>query len=89
MTAWPIAWTSSSKRCLSALPEKIAHAALELIYGPLASDPHRIGKQLRFELQGLHVARRGDYRVVYEIDEDAHRIIIHFVHHRRDAYRPR
>jgi mRNA interferase RelE/StbE len=89
VTTWPIAWTPSSKRCLSALPDKIALAALELIYGPLARDPHRIGKHLRFELQGLHVARRGDYRVIYEINEDAQCIIIHFVHHRRDAYRPR
>jgi len=40
-------------------------------------------------LEGAHSARRGDYRVIYEIDEDEHRVYILFVEHRSDVYRPR
>ncbi|MEA2011028.1 MAG: type II toxin-antitoxin system RelE/ParE family toxin, partial [Actinomycetota bacterium] len=34
-------------------------------------------------------ARRGDYRIIYEIFEDDQLVLIHRVQHRGDAYRPR
>ena len=58
-----IAWTPTAKRALSRLPEKVAAAAVEFIYGALAQNPHRVGKPLRRELEGLHNARRGDFRI--------------------------
>ena len=81
--------TPEARRHLDRLPEKIRHAALALIHGALADDPHRVGKPLAGELQGLWSARRSDYRVIYEIDDNAHAITIHRVQHRRDAYRSR
>ncbi|WP_072041939.1 type II toxin-antitoxin system RelE family toxin [Nigerium massiliense] len=79
-----IAWTPTAKRALQKLPEKVATAAVEFIYGPLADNPRRVGKALRFELEGLHSARRGDYRTIYRIDD---RVTIVGVVHRSDAYR--
>ena len=35
-------------------------------------------------LYRLHV---GDYRIVYEVDVDAQQVLIHYVRHRREAYR--
>jgi mRNA-degrading endonuclease RelE of RelBE toxin-antitoxin system len=70
------------------LPEKVATAAVEFIYGSLAENPHRVGKPLRFELEGLHSARRGDYRVVYEIAAAQELITIIAIQHRADVYRP-
>lgn len=81
---YAIAWTPTSKRALQRLPEKVATAAVEFIYGTLASNPQRVGKPLRFDLDGLHSARRGDYRIIYRIDE---RITIVAIEHRADAYR--
>ena len=37
---------------------------------------------LRFELEGKHSANRGDYRVIYEIDEAAHAVLILAIDHR-------
>jgi mRNA-degrading endonuclease RelE of RelBE toxin-antitoxin system len=37
----------------------------------------------------LHSARRGDYRIIYEIFEEEQVVLIHRVQHRRDVYRPR
>ena len=71
------------------MPEKVATAAVEFIYGSLAENPQRVGKPLRFEFEGLHSARRGDYRVVYEIDPAAELITIIAIQHRADVYRPR
>jgi mRNA interferase RelE/StbE len=70
-----------------ALPPAAAAAAWELISGALANDPWRVGKPLHGPYAGLHVARRGTYRVIYKIDEDKHTIEIHAIKHRADAYR--
>lgn len=81
--------TPEGLRQLERLPEKIASAALELVFGPLSEAPRRVGKPLVGELQGLWSARRGDYRVVYEIDDGRRAVLIHRVQHRGTAYRPR
>jgi mRNA interferase RelE/StbE len=84
-----IARTAASRRALSTLPEKVGTAVVELCYGPLADNPARLGKPLRFELEGLHCARRGDYRVIYRIDLGMHHVEIVAIEHRSDAYRRR
>ena len=71
------------------LPDKTAGAAIEFVYGPLAENPHQLGRALRWELEGLHSARRGDYRIVYRIDEHRRTAIIAAIAHRADIYRPR
>jgi hypothetical protein len=38
-----VEWASSAKRALPKLPEKVAAAAIEFIYGPLAESPTRVG----------------------------------------------
>jgi len=83
-----IAWTAAARRALTRLPEKVAAAAVEFLYGSLAANPHRVGRPLRFELAGLHSARRGDYRVIYRIDAERHRVDVLAIEHRADIYRP-
>jgi hypothetical protein len=41
------------------LPESVAAAVWRFINGPLLDNPHRVGKPLRFQLEGYHAARRG------------------------------
>ena len=84
-----INWAASALRSLDRLPEKAATACVEFVYGGLAEDPHRVGKALRFEMGGLRSAGRGDFRVIYEIDNAAQRITIVAIAHRSDVYRPR
>ena len=79
-----IAWTPTAKRALQRLPEKVATAAVEFIYGTLAGNPQRVGKALRLDLEGLHSARRGDYRIIYRIGD---LVTIVAIEHRADAYR--
>lgn len=71
------------------LPEKAASAAVEFCFGPLASNPRRVGKPLTRELAGQHVARRGEYRVIYRVDDNDGVVYVLGVEHRRDAYRSR
>jgi len=58
------------------------------VYGSLAANPDRVGRPL-LSMAGLHSARRGDYRVVYRIDDQARRADVVAIEHRSDAYRPR
>jgi len=74
---------------MARLPEKVATAAVEFLYGSLAANPHRVGKPLKLGLAGLHSARRGDYRVIYRIDDEHRRVHVVAIEHRSDIYRPR
>jgi mRNA-degrading endonuclease RelE of RelBE toxin-antitoxin system len=71
------------------LPEAIAAAVIDLVTGPLIENPRRVGRALRNELAGVHSARRGTYRVLYRIDDDATEVIVLRVEHRGDVYRRR
>ena len=84
-----IAWATPARRALTRLPEKVATAAVEFLYGSLAANPHRVGRPLRLGLSGLHSARRGDYRVIYRIDDDLRQVTVLAIEHRSDIYRPR
>ncbi len=88
-TAFAIAWTAAARRALTGLPEKVATAVVEFVYGSLASNPYRVGKPLKLGLGGLHSARRGDYRVIYRIDDHQPLVTIMAIEHRSDVYRPR
>lgn len=82
-----VAITATAARDLQRLPEKIAAACVEFVFGPLLNNPHRLGKPLRNNLEGLHSARRGDYRVVYAIDDGHHRVEIIHIARRSASYR--
>ena len=69
------------------LPEKVASAVIEFVDGPLAGNPSRVGRPLRFELEGVYSAHRGDYRVVYRIDDRRRRVQVLAIGHRADLYR--
>ncbi|MEO6955940.1 MAG: type II toxin-antitoxin system RelE/ParE family toxin [Antricoccus sp.] len=79
--------TARAARDLQRLPDKIATACVEFIFGPLAANPHRVGKPLRAELEGSHSARRGDYRVVYAIRDATHLVEVEHIDRRSDVYR--
>jgi len=84
-----IEWARPAQRALARLPEKVATAAIEFIYGPLAENPQRVGHALRFEPEGLHSARRGDHRIVYRIDDRHRVVIVEAIEHRADVYHRR
>ena len=86
---YAIAWTAPARRALERLPEKVATAVVEFLYGSLATSPHRVGKPLKLGLEGMHSARRGDYRVIYRIDDHRRQVHIVAIEHRSDIYRPR
>lgn len=72
------------------LPEEVAAAAVEFVTGPLLANPQRVGRPLGEELAGIYSARLGrNWRVLYEIDETKHAVIVLDIRPRSTAYRPR
>jgi mRNA interferase RelE/StbE len=69
------------------LPLDVAIAATETIQHGIAVNPAPAGKPLDEPFDGYYSARRGTYRITYQIDEAKHVVEIHSIRHRRDAYR--
>ncbi len=71
------------------LPEAVTTAAFEFIVGPLLDNPLRVGKRLRSPLDDRYSARRGTYRIIYQVDDQIRRVTVLGVFARSDAYRNR
>ncbi len=77
----------AARRLTEQLPEAVAAACVEFLYGPLAESSHRVGDPLRKPFEGYWRARRGQYRVRYTIDDSSQTVQVVDISHRRDAYR--
>lgn len=86
--AYEVEFAGSARRDLRGVPARIVPAIIEFVYGDLSRQPRRVGKPLQRELTGLWSARRGPYRILYEIVEDRLVILVIHVDHRADIYRP-
>ena len=88
-TPWDLVVAVPARRAIDRLPEKVALAVIDYLVGPLLESPQRVGKSLRGDLTGLHSARVGAYRIVYQIDEASRTVRVIYIDHRADIYRPR
>jgi len=77
-----------ARRQFDRLPLSVAAAVLETL-DAIAEDPKRLGKRLVLDHEGRWSARRGPYRIIYELLEDEHVVRVVAIGHRRDVYRPR
>lgn len=83
---YEVVLSPGARRALSEeLPEAVAAACFAFITGPLAENPRRVGKPLRNALAGTYSARRGEFRVIYDIDDNKIRVEVISIRHRRDA----
>lgn len=78
---------TAARQLTEQLPESVATACVEFLYGPLADNPHRVGAPLRKPFEGHWRARRGQYRVRYTIEDDIHTVHVLDISHRRESYR--
>lgn len=87
--SWTLVLATSAERSLERLPQKVAAATVEFMLGPLIEDPRRVGHPLRRELAGLWSARKGAYRIIYELNDPEHEVQVVRIDHRSDVYRRR
>ena len=87
--AYRLVVAATAERSLTRLPESVAGAIVEFTTATLVGAPRRVGHPLQPELAGLWAARRGPYRVVYEIDDEEATVTVLRIDHRGDVYRRR
>ena len=85
---WHVDFSLSAQRDLNQVSARVGPSLLEFIYSGIAENPQRRGKALRGEMDGVWSARRGDYRVLYRIDEAGRTVQVLRVAGRGIAYRP-
>ncbi len=85
---WRVEFSPGAIRGLERIPPKAAAAIVEFSTRTLPENPERMSKPLRGELEGLRSARRGDYRVIFELDPGTRSLLVIRVAHRADVYRP-
>lgn len=86
-TPYDVHLSRSARRALEQnLPSAVAFAAWAFINGPLRDNPRRVGKPLRLPFEGTWAARRGSYRIRYEIDEAKRIVRVLDIAGRADAY---
>jgi mRNA interferase RelE/StbE len=84
---YQIRFQPAARRAISQrLPEAVSAAVLKFCDAALAVNPHRVGKPLFGPLAGCHGARRGTYRTVYRIEEDARTVHVLDIDHRSGIY---
>lgn len=86
--AYDVEITRPARRQLQRLPPRVIVALVEFITTTLPENPARMSKMLTGELAEMRSARRGDYRVLFVIDESKRKISVVRVGHRSDVYRP-
>lgn len=77
-----------ARRQFDQLPITVAAAVLETL-DAIAGNPSRLGKRLALEHEGRWSARRGPYRIIYEVLADERTVRVVAIGHRGDVYRPR
>ncbi len=66
-----------------ALAKKIARCFEQLEQNPRS---HPNIKALKGDLAGFYRYRIGDYRVIYQIDDEGNQVTVNTIAHRREAY---
>ncbi len=85
---WRLTVMAPARRQFDRLPISVAAAVLETL-DAIADNPQRLGKRLALEHEGRWSARRGPYRIIYELVEEERLVRVIAIGHRRDVYRPR
>jgi mRNA interferase RelE/StbE len=68
------------------IPQKVLSRILEAIEG-LTENPFPVQAIKLAGSDRLYRIRVGDYRIIYEVEAEAREITVHYVRHRREAYR--
>ena len=86
MDSYRVVFKPSVEKDLKGLTKALVARIMKRIEG-LADDAFpRLGAKLS-TADRLYRIRVGDYRIVYEVDSKARQITVHYVRHRREAYR--
>jgi mRNA interferase RelE/StbE len=86
MASYSVELKPSVEKDLRALPRATIQRILKRI-AALTNEPISRQSVKLTGAQHLYRIRSGDYRIVYGVDHDSKLVTVHYVRHRKDAYR--
>jgi mRNA interferase RelE/StbE len=86
MASYNLIFKPSVEKDLRSLPPSVVARIFKRIEA-LRDDPSPRQSLKLAGAEQLYRLRVGDYRAIYSVDKDNHQVIVHYVRHRRDAYR--
>ena len=86
MARYRVELTRAAQRDLTALPKRdLRRIDVRLL--ALAEDPYPPGVEKLSGSEGLFRVRVGDYRILYQVEDDRLVVLVVRIRHRREAYR--
>lgn len=86
MEPFEVVLTSSAEKDLRRLDRQVLQRVIDTV-GALVHDPFPVGCVKLTGADRLYRVRVGHYRVIYEVETEAMLVVVHYIRHRRDAYR--
>ena len=88
MASYKVIFKPSVEKDLRSLPQSVVARVFKHIE-TLKDNPFPRQAIKLAGAEQLYRIRIGDYRVIYGVDTDTKQVMVHYVRHRRDAYRQR
>ncbi len=86
MASYSIVLKPSVEKDLRVLPKQVVARVLQRIESLKATPLSRQSVKLE-GAEHLYRIRVGDYRIIYTVDSELLQVTVHYVRHRREAYR--
>ena len=86
MSGYELSFKPSVEKDLRKISRKFQEAIFDKIIS-LADQPRPNGAVKLTGYEFLYRIRSGEYRIVYAIDDGSKKLTIHYIRHRKDAYR--
>ena len=86
MASYSLLFKPSVGKDLRAIPKAVTKR-LWLKLEALADEPVPANSVKLGSAEALYRIRVGDYRVIYGVDHSTKQVIVHYIRHRKDAYR--
>lgn len=87
MASYKLSIKPSAGKELEAVDSKADRSRIVAKIAALATNPRPHGSEKLAGYDDRYRIRQGNYRVVYEIDDDASHVTIYKIGHRREVYR--
>ena len=87
MSSFKVQFKPAVQKDFRSIPQRTLLRILESIEG-LTTNPFPVQSIKLAGSDRLYRIRVGDYRIIYEVETEAREIMVHYVRHRREVYRP-
>jgi mRNA interferase RelE/StbE len=83
---WNVVYTASAKKEIDTLDGSAKKIIKKAIEDKLMTEPLKFGLPLRRSLKNFFKLRVGDFRIIYEIENEEVTVLVIKVGHRREVY---